>query len=140
MEKDLPAFIAHRVCKLQMSHHLIEFLYNKLRFFYDLFQNIDIRARYPNLADMEKDLPAFIAHRVRKLQTSRHLIEEMDSQSPPPPRPPVGKLKSGAVRCISPGIPVSLQIVYYTLLSICLRDQIWVHACIFMCVNAILGL
>ena len=72
------------------------------------FQDIDIRARYPTLADMEKDLPAFVAHRVRKLQTSRHLIEEIDSESPPPPRPPVGKLKSGAIRCLSPGLPVSI--------------------------------
>ena len=72
------------------------------------FQDIDIRALFPSLADMEKDLPAFVAHRVRKLQTPRHLIEEIDSQPPPPPRLPAGKLKHGAIRCVSPGIPVSV--------------------------------
>ena len=64
---------------------------------------------------MEKDLPAFIAHRVRKLKTSPHLIEEIDSQPSPPPRPPAGKLKTGAIRCVSPGIPVSKHLTYLTI-------------------------
>ena len=64
---------------------------------------------------MEKDLPAFIAHRVRKLKTSPHLIEEIDSQPSPPPRPPAGKLKTGAIRCVSPGIPVSVHFTYLTI-------------------------
>lgn len=59
---------------------------------------------YPGLADMERDLPAFIAHRVRKLQTGRKLIEEIDIAPPPPARPPPGKLKLNAIRCVSPAL------------------------------------
>lgn len=55
---------------------------------------------------MERDLPAFIAHRVRKLQTHRRLIEEIEVQQSPPPRPPAGKLKPSSIRCVSPAVQV----------------------------------
>lgn len=38
-------------------------------------------------------LTAFVAHRVRRLKTSRKLIEEIDSAPEPPPRCPSGKIK-----------------------------------------------
>ena len=72
-------------------------------------QNIELH-RYPGLAEMERDLPAFIAHRVRKLQTSRRLIEEIDAEKPPPSRPPAGKLKTNSIRCISPAIQVKVHL------------------------------
>lgn len=34
-----------------------------------------------------------MAHRIRRLQTTRKLIEEIDTQSDPPPRCPSGKIK-----------------------------------------------
>ncbi|XP_069134718.1 helicase domino-like isoform X2 [Argopecten irradians] len=68
---------------------------------YDPFKDIDL-LRYPGLADMEQDLPAFVAHRVKRLQTSRQLIEEIDDQPDPPPRLKPGKLKPVNFRSISP--------------------------------------
>lgn len=55
-------------------------------------QMVDIRTLFPSLVDMEKDLPAFVAHRVHKLQTPHQLIVEIDSQpDPPPPLKPAKK-------------------------------------------------
>lgn len=68
-------------------------------------QNIDLQC-YPGLAEMERDLPAFIAHRVRKLQTNRRLIEEIEIQPSPPARPQPGKLKANTIRCVSPAVQV----------------------------------
>ena len=42
---------------------------------------------YPNLCNLELQLPAFGACRTRKLQTPRKLIEEIDRVPSPPPRP-----------------------------------------------------
>ncbi|XP_052268550.1 helicase domino-like isoform X1 [Dreissena polymorpha] len=68
---------------------------------YDPFKNIELH-KYPGLAEMEQDLPAFIAHRVRKLQTGCRLIEEIDIQPSPTPRPAPGKLKQNTIRSVSP--------------------------------------
>lgn len=38
-------------------------------------------------------LTAFVAHRVRRLQTPKKFIEEIDYQPDPPPRCPSGKIK-----------------------------------------------
>ncbi|KAH3876862.1 hypothetical protein DPMN_000713 [Dreissena polymorpha] len=57
---------------------------------------------------MEQDLPAFIAHRVRKLQTGCRLIEEIDIQPSPTPRPAPGKLKQNTIRSVSPAQQVRL--------------------------------
>ncbi|KAK7474437.1 hypothetical protein BaRGS_00034320 [Batillaria attramentaria] len=69
---------------------------------YDPFEHVDMRALFPNLAEMERDLPAFVSHRVKQLRTANNLIEELDSQPDPPPRPPPGQLKPVAFRSISP--------------------------------------
>ena len=60
---------------------------------------------------MERDLPAFIAHRVRKLQTSKRLIEEIDVEPSPPARLKPGKLKSNAIKCIPTNVQVGELIV-----------------------------
>ncbi|CAH1801795.1 unnamed protein product, partial [Owenia fusiformis] len=61
---------------------------------------------HPSLADMELQLPAFMAHRVKKLQTPRPLIEEIDSQPPPAPRPRPVRLKfRSASPAPKPGTP-----------------------------------
>ncbi|XP_061196592.1 helicase domino-like [Saccostrea echinata] len=72
---------------------------------YDPFKDIDLHSLYPSLADMELNLPAFVAHRVKKLQTPRVLIEEIDSQEEPPSRPPTGKLKPVIFKGIAPVQP-----------------------------------
>ncbi|KAK3606446.1 hypothetical protein CHS0354_041388 [Potamilus streckersoni] len=71
---------------------------------YDPFQHIDIRCLFPALAEMERDLSAFVAHRVRKLQTHRKLIEEIDTQPETPARPKSGRLKSFPVLSVPPSI------------------------------------
>ncbi|XP_015114836.1 helicase domino [Diachasma alloeum] len=60
---------------------------------YDPFKHIDLSCLNLRLVDLEVTLTAFVAHRVRKLHTPRKLIEEIDSQPPPPPRCPSGKIK-----------------------------------------------
>lgn len=60
---------------------------------------------------MELTLTAFVAHRVRRLQTSRKLIEEIDTQSDPSPRCPSGKIKIN-VRLsnqVKPSVPRQTQ-------------------------------
>ncbi|XP_063395970.1 helicase SRCAP-like isoform X4 [Mytilus trossulus] len=60
---------------------------------YDPLRDIDLYSLYPSLADMEINLPAFVAHRVRGLQTSRKLIEEIDDVEECEQRPVPGKLQ-----------------------------------------------
>ncbi|XP_052073827.1 helicase domino-like isoform X2 [Mytilus californianus] len=60
---------------------------------YDPLRDIDLYSLYPSLADMEINLPAFVAHRVRGLQTSRKLIEEIDDTEEYEQRPVPGKLQ-----------------------------------------------
>jgi len=48
-----------------------------------MFQYIDLTELHSRLADLELTLPAFAAHRIRKLQTPRQLIVELDSQPTP---------------------------------------------------------
>ena len=47
----------------------------------------ELVSMFPTLADLEMRLPAFAAHRMKKLQTPRPLIVEVDSHPDPPPRP-----------------------------------------------------
>ncbi|XP_035827815.1 helicase domino isoform X2 [Aplysia californica] len=61
---------------------------------HDPFNDIDIYSLYPNLAEMESDLPAFVSQRVKQLKATGKLIEEVDDAVDPPPRPPVGQLKN----------------------------------------------
>ncbi|XP_078045773.1 domino helicase isoform X2 [Augochlora pura] len=60
---------------------------------YDPFKHIDLSSMNLLLCDLELSLTAFVAHRVRRIQTPRKLIEEIDSQPDPPPRCPAGKIK-----------------------------------------------
>ncbi len=62
---------------------------------------------FPCMAELELKLPAYAAHRVRKLQTPRPLIEEIDSQPEPAPRPqPLPRNKPFVYRSVSPMPPV----------------------------------
>ena len=45
------------------------------------------------LVDLEFVFTAFVAHRIKRLKTSRKLIEEIDTQPEPAPRCPSGKIK-----------------------------------------------
>ncbi|XP_066594643.1 helicase domino isoform X3 [Prorops nasuta] len=60
---------------------------------YDPFKHIDLSSLNFLLSDLEFTHTAFMAHRTRKLQTPRKLIEEIDSLPDPPPRCPSGKIK-----------------------------------------------
>ncbi|XP_061928552.1 helicase domino isoform X4 [Apis cerana] len=60
---------------------------------YDPFKHIDLSSINLLLCDLELTLTAFVAHRVRRLQTPRKLIEEIDTQPDPFPRCPSGKIK-----------------------------------------------
>ncbi|XP_064088825.1 helicase domino-like [Macrobrachium nipponense] len=60
---------------------------------YDPFKHIDLFSLNLLLADLELCLTAFAAHRIRKFQASRRLIEEIDSAADPPPKCPAGKIK-----------------------------------------------
>ena len=72
-----------------------------------LQQEIDLYSLYPCLAEMELNLPAFVAHRVKKLQTQKKFIEEIDCQPEVSPRPPSGKLKQVVFKGISSASAVS---------------------------------
>lgn len=50
---------------------------------------------------MELNLPAFVAHRVKKLQIKKTLIEEIHSQPEDYSRPPCGKLKQFVLKVIT---------------------------------------
>ncbi|XP_051168190.1 helicase domino isoform X6 [Leptopilina boulardi] len=60
---------------------------------YDPFEHIDLSCVNLLLVKVEFMLTAFIAHRARRLQTPRKLIEEIDSAPELPPRCPSGKIK-----------------------------------------------
>uniref|UniRef100_A0A2C9JZS6 Helicase domino n=1 Tax=Biomphalaria glabrata TaxID=6526 RepID=A0A2C9JZS6_BIOGL len=62
---------------------------------YDPFRDIDLYILFPNLAEMELDLPSFVAQRVKQLKASGKLIEEVDSLPDSPTRPQPGQLKKG---------------------------------------------
>lgn len=72
--------------------------------YYVVAQEVDMRTLFPNLVEMERDLPAFVAHRVKQLKTPNSLIEEVDSQPEPPPRLPRGQLKPVVFRSLSPAL------------------------------------
>ncbi|GFN95546.1 helicase domino [Plakobranchus ocellatus] len=61
---------------------------------YDPLRDVDIYSLYPNLAEMETDLPAFVAQRVKQLKAPGKLIQEVDSIPEPSPRPQPGQLKN----------------------------------------------
>ena len=66
---------------------------------------------FPCMTELELKLPAYAAHRVRKLQTSQPLIEEIDSQPESPGRPkPMPHNKPFVYRSHSPMPPVSICI------------------------------
>ncbi|KAG7202049.1 hypothetical protein KM043_004730 [Ampulex compressa] len=60
---------------------------------YDPFKHVDLSSMNLLLCNLEMSLTAFAAHRIKRLQTPRKLIEEIDSQPDPPPRCPPGKVK-----------------------------------------------
>ncbi|KAK4302059.1 hypothetical protein Pmani_025841 [Petrolisthes manimaculis] len=60
---------------------------------YDPFKHIDLFSLNFLLADLELCLTAFAAHRIKKFQAPRRLIEEIDSAPNPPPKCPAGKIK-----------------------------------------------
>lgn len=60
---------------------------------YDVWKHVDISVLNLVLVKMESVLTAYVAHRMKRLQTSRKLIEEIDSAPAPPPRCPSGKIK-----------------------------------------------
>ncbi|XP_018403303.1 PREDICTED: helicase domino [Cyphomyrmex costatus] len=60
---------------------------------YDPFKHIELSNLNLLLLNLEFMLSAFVAHRVKRLQTSRKLIEEIDSQPEMPPRCPSGRIK-----------------------------------------------
>lgn len=76
---------------------------------------------------MERDLPAFIAHRVRKLQTSRRLIEEIDVVPPEASRPKPGKLKANTIKCLPHPVQVSGKALQYDLYFKCYLKFIQVY-------------
>ena len=80
---------------------------------------------HPCLADLELKLPAFAAHRIRKLAVPRVLIEEIDTCPSPPPRPKTVKLSQSIISKVAP--PLS-QVVCVLLLC--------EHAFTFLKVNA----
>ncbi|XP_064649340.1 helicase domino-like isoform X3 [Lineus longissimus] len=61
---------------------------------YEPLKKVDFFSLYPSLADLEVSLPAFAAHRIKKLQAQKPLIVEIDDQPDPPPRPKPIPLKS----------------------------------------------
>ena len=84
---------------------------------------MDLHALYPNLAEMEQDLPRFVAHRIKKLQTPRNLIEEIEDEPDPPPRPKPGKLKTPTIKSSSPVVSVSQVSLYYIFLACIIKCE-----------------
>ncbi|KAG8188164.1 hypothetical protein JTE90_019444 [Oedothorax gibbosus] len=60
---------------------------------YDPFKQVSLLSLNLLLADLELALTAFAAHRVKKFQVPRKLIEEIDSLPEPPPPCPTFKMK-----------------------------------------------
>ncbi|XP_074640439.1 helicase domino-like isoform X2 [Tubulanus polymorphus] len=66
------------------------------------FDHIDLCSLYPCIADVELSLPAFAAHRIKKLQSPKRLIVEIDEQPLPAPRPKPVALKSFLMKNLAP--------------------------------------
>ncbi|KAG8223943.1 hypothetical protein J437_LFUL003751 [Ladona fulva] len=60
---------------------------------YDPFKHVDLFSLNLLLVELELCLTAFVAHRMKKFQPARKLIEEIDSLPDPPPRCPAGKIR-----------------------------------------------
>lgn len=60
---------------------------------YDPFEQIDVASLNLLLVELELCITAYVAHKARKTQTSRKLIEEIDSAPKAPPQCPTGKLR-----------------------------------------------
>uniref|UniRef100_T1JC71 Helicase domino n=1 Tax=Strigamia maritima TaxID=126957 RepID=T1JC71_STRMM len=60
---------------------------------YDPFKHVDLYSLNLLLADLELYLTAFAAHRIKRFQTPKKLIEEIDSAPGVPPKCPPGKIK-----------------------------------------------
>lgn len=56
-------------------------------------QHIDLNAFNLVLVQLETCLTAYVAYRIKRLQTPKKLIEEIDSSQDPPPRPPSSAFK-----------------------------------------------
>lgn len=60
---------------------------------FTILQHVDLSALNLLLINLEFSLTAFAAHRTKRIQTPKKLIEEIDVSPPTPPRCPSGKLK-----------------------------------------------
>lgn len=60
---------------------------------YDPYKHVDLGFLNILLAELEQSMSAYTAYRVKKLQTPRRLIEEIDTMPSPPPPCPVGQFK-----------------------------------------------
>nr|QVD39288.1 Helicase domino [Schistocerca gregaria] len=60
---------------------------------YDPFKHVDLFYLNLLLLDLELCLTAFVAHRIKKYQAPKKLIEEIDTKPDPAPRCPAGKIK-----------------------------------------------
>ncbi|GAB6030179.1 hypothetical protein CHUAL_005855 [Chamberlinius hualienensis] len=81
---------------------------------YDPFKHIDLSTLNMLLVNLELSLTAFAAHRIKRFQTPRKLIEEIDEIPPPPPRCPAGKIKLHVRTTSSSGIlssPATTRVV-----------------------------
>ncbi|XP_039292114.1 helicase domino isoform X2 [Nilaparvata lugens] len=59
----------------------------------DPWKTVDLSYFNFNFIDLELNLAAFVAHRIKKYSVNPKLIEEIDSSPSPPPRCPSGKIK-----------------------------------------------
>ncbi|XP_046390170.1 helicase domino isoform X2 [Ischnura elegans] len=90
-----------------LTIHVPSLVYRALS--YDPFKHVDLFSMNLLLVQLELCLTAFVAHRMKKFQPPRRLIEEVDSLPDPPPRCPSGKIRIN-VRAPPPR-PVDLTIV-----------------------------
>lgn len=60
---------------------------------FSFLQHIDLNAFNLVLVQLEMCLTAYVAYRIKRLQTPKKLIEEIDSSQDPPPRPPSSSFK-----------------------------------------------
>ena len=72
-------------------------------------QNVNLNVLNMCIADLEMQLPAYAAHRTRKLQTPHKLIEEIDSSADIPPRLPKLKVKPGKLFTPAPTPVLQVQ-------------------------------
>ncbi|XP_071446621.1 helicase domino isoform X2 [Hetaerina americana] len=90
-----------------LTIHIPSLVYQALA--YDPFKHIDLFSINLLLVQLELCLTAFVAHRMKKFQPPRRLIEEIDNLPDPPPRCPSGKIRIN-VRAPPPR-PVDVSIV-----------------------------